>query len=165
MLKYTERPNGNIRVYCEGLSKMGWADFDMQGILIDTCIENWMSHFPHELDAEIAKTIKTFEPAPFDCDVYLRFNDIPKGGKSKNWATGKSEKGLSVYPLTYNLIKGCYNISGNVLQGAVIQYIIQQANIYFVTGKEVGTGSDNEPLLADVEILSQAQFNGDGYVI
>lgn len=37
------------------------------------------------------------------------------------------------------------------------------ANIYFVTGDVVGTGSDGEPLLANVKIIAEAHASENGY--
>lgn len=35
--------------------------------------------------------------------------------------------------------------------------------MYLITGREVGRGSDGEPLLADVRIIAQAEVTPDGY--
>ncbi|NLA52516.1 MAG: hypothetical protein GX860_10410 [Alcaligenaceae bacterium] len=157
----------NIRAWYKDDNIMGWAEFDKQGNFVTCCKDQPFCHWPSEYNNEISNTIKSLTLPPFTCDVYLRFNDIPKNGISKNWATGINEKGLSVYQLKYDLINGCYKITGKALQGALITYILKQSPIYFVTGEQIATGSDNEPLLSNVKILSKAKYSPEkeGYII
>lgn len=105
-------------------------------------------------------------PEPF-ANAYLRFNDPPKSGRSKNFATGKIEDGVSCYSLTWDMINQCYKRTGSGLDGAMIAYAMQGAPVYFITGEECGTGSDGEPLLQNVKILAGAKFDRqkDGYII
>jgi hypothetical protein len=152
----------NIRFF-DGLN---WAEFDCDGSFIKECPDPGY-RLTEEQKVKAAEQIKTFGKAPFVGNVYLRFNNIPKNGKSKNWATGKHEAGLSVYELKYNPLKGAYCVTGEALEGALIQYIIEQAPIYFVAGDEITKGSDREPILASVKILSKARYDNDkeGYIV
>lgn len=82
--------------------------------------------------------------------VYVRFGDIPPGENSKNYLTGKTERGVSVYEaimrdnkvnilmpsLTYSC---CVSLSG-----------VLDRPMHILTGKVVGIGSDGEPLLIDI---------------
>lgn len=168
MLKYSSWNKNQIRVSVHGKNNMSWAIFDFSGNIIKECNKShWL--FPGLTDAEKKEAIDTIskmQPAPFN-DAYLRFNDIPKCGYSKNHATGEKEKGTSCYAITWDLINGCYKRTGGGLDGAMITYAIKDAPIYFISGEEVGAGSDGEPCLINVKILSGAIFdkNKGGFII
>lgn len=159
--------NDKIRVdISNDRHNLAWAFFDRSGNPVEFSKESFIMHWNHDDDKMISETIKSFVRAPFNCSVYIRFNDLPKGSKSKNFATGKLENGVSVYGARYDLISGEYKISGSGLEGAMIAYTIKGAPIYFVTGEEVGKGSDGEPLLENAKVLSRAIATGEGgYVI
>ena len=86
---------------------------------------------------------------------YIRFGKIPENGKSEIWkgdVFNGHEKGVSVYE-SYNekvvmpkkiTYSSCVSLSGCL-----------DRNIYLVTGKRIGTGSDGEPLLKNVSIIKQ----------
>lgn len=154
-----------IRVY-KGLA---WADFDLDGNLVRKSQSNFNFVSDELTDAELeeaSEKIKSFSPAPYN-EVYLRFNDLPKNGKSKNFATSEEEKGVSCYSLIWDVVSGCYKRTEEGLEGAMVAYAIQGAPIYFVTGKECGIGSDGEPVLKDAKVVSRARFDSqkDGYVV
>jgi hypothetical protein len=153
----------NIRVdVVDDRSNLAWAIFDRRGNPIKFCAESFIMHWDHNDDNMIAGKIKSFASAPFDCDVYVRFNNLPKNGKSKNYATGCLERGISVYAARYDLVSGEYQLCGSGLAGALIAYTIKGAPVYFVSGMETGKGSDGEPLLKNVKILSRAKMTDNG---
>lgn len=86
---------------------------------------------------------------------YIRFGDFPIGGKSKNWATGEMERGVSAYPVKWNLLKNKWEIDESQLEEfeALNNLTYDVANgdgrpIYLVYGQETNDlGSDGEPLL------------------
>lgn len=165
MLKYTNWKDGCVRVY----DGSAWITVTADGRVVDQNkpIPGFVCEtFSKSKLAEAIETVKNLKKAPFE-SAYLRFNNLPASGCSKNFATGTMEKGTSCYSLTWDLVNGCYTISGNALEGAMISYILQRAPIYFIAGEEVGTGSDGEPLLKDPKILGNAQFDLDknGYIL
>jgi hypothetical protein len=160
------RHGNNIRAYVDGdRHNLAWADFDLDGNMVSVCEESFIMHWDHSDDKMLSDKIKSFAPAPFDCPVYIRFNRLPRGGKSKNFATGSLENGVSVYEAQYDLVSGEYKICGSGLAGALIAYTIKNAPIYFVTGREAGRGSDGEPVLENVKVLAKAKRENDGYVV
>lgn len=163
MLEYKDWLDDQIRVY-DGLA---WADFDRSGKLIKKSNNSFCGILSESQVKEAAEVIKKLPPAPFKGFVYLRFNDLPEGGKSRNYATGETECGVSCYSLTWDLISGCYKRTGYGLDGAMITYVIQGAPAYFLSGEECGTGSDGEPVIKNAKILSSARYDAekDGYVI
>ena len=82
--------------------------------------------------------------------VYLRYGLFAGMRKSSNHATGSSERGLSVYRarLEANVVvlaeDTCPSLDG---QGRLAMP---------VTGREVGVGSDGEPVLVGVRMLPYA---------
>ena len=132
--------NDKIRVdISNDRHNLAWAFFDRSGNPVEFSKESFIMHWNHDDDKMISETIKSFVRAPFNC---------------------------SVYGARYDLISGEYKISGSGLEGAMIAYTIKGAPIYFVTGEEVGKGSDGEPLLENAKVLSRAIATGEGgYVI
>ena len=90
---------------------------------------------------------------------FIRFGEIPKSGKSKNFLTDNLELGISVYDcirkdkeyliimpkLTYS---NCVGLSG----------CIDRDIIYLVTGNIIGRGSDTEPLLSNYKIVKKLKL-------
>ena len=83
--------------------------------------------------------------------VYIRLGRW--GHKSRNHATGQMELGVSVYPariLEENIVElddRCFEIPVDLVRGRVA---------FVVTGEEVGTGSDGEPVLRKVKAINYA---------
>ncbi len=51
--------------------------------------------------AKARKAMRARRPTPrAGEDVYLRFGDLPEGGRSRNYRTGRLEPGVSVYRAT-----------------------------------------------------------------
>lgn len=90
-------------------------------------------------------------------EVYVRYGKLPPGGKSTNYRDNITEKGVSVF-------RGILLPSGEIM--AVPQYNdelgsmmmgLQQRSLYVVEGKEVGIGSDGEPVLSNAKLLTGIQ--------
>lgn len=166
-MQYTYSPDGkNIRAW----SGLAWADFDRSGKLLRQNPQNpsWVcGEMAEDALREASEAIKTLLDAPIPGDVYLRFNDLPEGGRSKNFSTGELEVGVSCYTLRWDLVGQCYKRTGGDLDGAMIAYAIQGAPMYLVSGTECGTGSDGEPVITGAKILSKLKFDSkkDGYIV
>lgn len=95
-----------------------------------------------------------------DCPLYIRFGDIPKEERSsiqyRNYDCGQ-EQGVSVYHckiidnlpqliLPYPFAEGIFHTLWDFLEN-------RNRNVYLVTGTQVGTGCDNEPLITNVKII------------
>ena len=94
---------------------------------------------------------------------YVRFGEIPKNERSNVYCgdSGKvgEEKGVSVYEgivreKKINIIMPCFDYGACVsLSGCL------NRRCYIVKGKLVGYGSEGEPLLRDIKIVSEVSFN------
>lgn len=80
--------------------------------------------------------------------VYLRFGNLPSGGKSKNHSDGATESGVSVFRGEL-LPNGEARIISdhNFQMGSLMMGGLQSRKLYVVTGDEIGIGSDGEPTL------------------
>jgi len=86
---------------------------------------------------------------------YIRFGGFPKKGKSKNYATGEMEIGISAYPAKWNISKNKWEIIEDQLEefSALhsLTYDITEGKgrpVYLVHGQELNDlGSDGEPML------------------
>ena len=81
--------------------------------------------------------------------VYLRYGMFSNRERSSNHATGDEEEGISVYPAV--LVDDGVQLAPDV---KTCPKLVGQGRLVFcVTGKEVGTGSDGEPVLRRVRML------------
>ena len=114
----------------------------------------------------------------YDVLIYIRFGKIPKNERSKkgNGAIGDGyecigyEKGVSVWNAVflddgYHLVAP---INGNACTHGDFSSMAFPDNcygcdpeekIYVVIGDEVGRGTDNEPLLKNIEIVEELPFD------
>lgn len=162
-MKYSEWLNGNYRVY-KGLA---WIEVSANGDIVNDKHRKYMSDEFSDADIiEAAETVKGFTPAPFET-AFLRFGRLPKGGRSKNYATGEMEQGVSCYALTWDAMNGCYTITGSGLAGAIIAYTIKGAPVYIISGEKCGTGSDGEPVIRNAKVLAEAVYDNkkNGYIV
>jgi len=100
-------------------------------------------------------------------DVYVRFGDIPEDERSTNHVDGSKEKGVSAYSAK---ILGTHDDRdapaefvprGNKLQQILL---LRKRDTYLITGEEVGRGEDGEPVLSDVEVITELKHDGEGFV-
>lgn len=98
---------------------------------------------------------------------YIRFGDIPKSGKSKNYATGEMERGVSAYPVKWNVSKNKWEIIENQLEEFSALFSLTDdivtgkgRPVYLIYGPELDSlGSDGEPMLSanDVQIVKKLE--------
>jgi len=113
------------------------------------------------VDCEVNRTLNYDAlPADVDDDVYVRFGDIPDGEQSYNSTDDCYEDGVSVYAAEVASVPAESDAAGMFVPvGSKTLQILLLAHrdTYLVTGEEVGTGVDGEPLLRDVEIIATLQ--------
>ena len=83
-------------------------------------------------------------------NVYIRYGDIPASGRSRNYADGVLEKGVSVYRGKYLPETDEIMITPSHHYQEFGELFIKDRPAYIVVGEEVGIGSDGEPLLSGV---------------
>jgi hypothetical protein len=105
---------------------------------------------------------------------YIRFGDLPKGGKSYNFLYKHWEKGMSAYEAKWNtkyskweLIQDGLNAEGmaslNELFGMMMEDDSKRP-VYLLHGKEMkDVGNDGEPLLQPDNIKVLKQLEPDEY--
>lgn len=100
---------------------------------------------------------------------YIRFGEIPKNERSGIYAgdAGKigEEIGVSCYECVF--LDGRYRIllplNANIHVCATLGHLIDEylgggRKIFLITGKEIGKGKDNEPLLKNINILKEIEL-------
>lgn len=87
--------------------------------------------------------------------VYVRFGKWGRRHRSINFHTGDTEKGMSVYPakLTADGHVALADDDRLRLTPDDCAEVLNGRLAFVVTGKEVGMGSDGEPLLVGVKLL------------
>ena len=95
-----------------------------------------------------------------NCPLYIRFGEIPEDEKSfiqyRSYDCGY-EEGVSVYNCV--LINGLPHLVMPYPYAEGIAHTLwdlleyNKRNVYLVTGKQVGVGCDNEPLITNVRII------------
>lgn len=100
-----------------------------------------------------------------NADSYVRWGPVIL--RSRNHATGESEIGLSVYAVQLDPVSGLITYEDDAtLPGAAILYLLQgRTDCTLVSGREVGRGSDGEPLLANVKRVAKLQPVRDGFEV
>jgi len=151
---------GAFRVYASNLS---WREYAADGGVVaqSPTIPGFTGEFPAEYDH--TDDCKRLRPAPY-ANVYIRFGELPKSGKSRNWATGQDEAGVSAYEARWDVISQCY-VPYGALEGAEIAYRLQGAAAYLISGETNGRGSDGEPTVKDAKIIAELTPVENGYRI
>jgi hypothetical protein len=80
---------------------------------------------------------------------FIRFGNIPEGGKSYNHMNESFEDGVSCYRVAR--VGGKWLIDG--AYGSYRQMFFSDRPMLEVGGREIGTGSDGEPILADAVVV------------
>lgn len=142
----------------------GWADYDKAGNLLksgggatDEQLKTWNEKA--RIGSEVYKS-SGISPGE---EIYIRYGRIPEGEKSKNYATGEFEKGVSAYIGEYSPESNSFKIgSGSGLDGAsqLFEYSGKQA--YLITGSKIGVGSDGEPILKNAKQIGKLVRKKDG---
>ena len=80
---------------------------------------------------------------------YVRFGGLPADGISRNHRDGTAERGVSAYD--------AYEFQGRIyvdmadVDGISAAFIVERKARYIISGREVGRGSDGEPVLAEAK--------------
>lgn len=137
-------------------------------------VQSALDHGEIELVAEGGFTVdddgdRDYEPEPLsdtdpaavaEGDLYVRFGNIPEGERSYDKRNDREEVGVSVYDCYSEVTADdapdeydeAYYLSGTMLQTV---FVLLHRPTYLVTGEQVDTGADGEPLLRDVEVLAE----------
>jgi hypothetical protein len=81
-------------------------------------------------------------------DVFIRYGNLPPGGYSTDWSSGKKEKGVSVFRgkiLPTGEVKPI--LSTDQQQGTFFMGGITNRPVFVLEGEVVGTGADGEPVM------------------
>lgn len=87
---------------------------------------------------------------------YVRFGKLPPNGRSRNHADGTLEEGVSVFH-GERLPSGEARPLPNTNQELGSLLSLFTRDLYIVTGEEIGTGSDGEPLIRNARIWRKAK--------
>lgn len=98
---------------------------------------------------------------------YIRFGEIPENEKSGIYAIDQGKIGEEIGVSCYDCIEdenGYFRVlmpakikysTGVSFQWAYDDWISGKYKAYIITGIEVGIGSDNEPLLQNIQIVKE----------
>lgn len=94
-----------------------------------------------------------------DSDLYIRFGGIPENEQSYDNRNDRLEDGVSVYACENaetdedapDDVGEAYYLAGTMLQTV---FSLMHRDTYLVTGEQVGTGADGEPVIQDVEVVA-----------
>jgi len=121
-----------------------------------------IAHLQHTASMERYNAIKSESNIAWESgkEVFVRYGRSPKSGKSFNVATGEYEKGVSAFrgrllPNGEVMVKPQYDIDT-----ASFHALSKTTNrpIYIIEGKEIGIGSDGEPILSNVRQFTPQEY-------
>lgn len=154
-VQYT-RPNGNIKFERYDDDELtGWSEIAPADLTEQLSSGEYE---PHDVEALKTPLADLYTPVAPGTDVYIRFGDIPEGERSTNNIDGSKEEGVSVYAA--ELDRAPEDVDADVMYvpvGSKVQQVLLllSRTTYLVTGDEVGTGVDGEPVLRNVEIATE----------
>ena len=93
--------------------------------------------------------------------LFIRFGNLPKGGRSTNHFTGEKELGVSCYWARINFIKDTYELRGHGDDRILMRAVSGGYGFVnlLITGEHVGDGSDGEPCVRHPKILSRLKWD------
>lgn len=158
-IEYTLKRDNAIMVR---LGATHWRLYNLDGSVARQGRADVFGEWPTDWDAEIAEHIAAYAAAAQDVPqytAYLRFKDLPRGGRSRNYATGQLEDGVSCYGLEWDVLGRCWEAVGcsNPYQYILNSMRGDEVPAYIVTGERVGTGSDGEPIIRNAQIVGRAR--------
>jgi len=121
-----------------------WADALLQFSVDFPAVDIATAWKDHEAAAEMLNRRRI---AATGKQVYLRFGKMPKSGYSKNYTTGVSEPGVSVYE--GRKVGNQYYLMLTGVDASSALFIAQGRQAYLVTGDVAGIGSDGETCLSN----------------
>lgn len=112
-----------------------------------------------KLADDLAVYIAAFDKLPGEA-VFARFGDLPKGGRSKDHASDRMEKGVSAYRAKLLPIGDGDVVSLDLRtnQEEVGNLFLRDRPLYLVSGDEVGVGADGEPVLANAKKVKKVRL-------
>ena len=142
--------------------ELRWAKYDRQGNRVAQGTTWSTAPTTEDLTAmdAVARHLVPFRHTQRGC--YIRFGNIPKGGRSRNHATGEYEKGVSCYEACYNPFTQAWELAGSALPAAAIMGAAGlYGQVWLISGEVVGQGSDGEPLLTDVKKIAGLRWDDE----
>jgi hypothetical protein len=96
--------------------------------------------------------------------VFVRYGRLPPGGKSRNYRDNLNESGVSVF-------RGTISPNGEVEvqpkhtyeAGTLLMGDMKSRPLYVVKGKEIGVGSDGEPILSNAKIFDPIKYAQEAF--
>jgi len=157
--------DGSFRLTQPDQKALEWAKYGADGARIKQGQGAFVEPSKRQLSEwdELAKSVaekinKNMQNKP-DRPVFLRFNKLPKSGRSLNHATGVHENGVSVFGAEYDHLRDGYVYSQQGSEpGAIFAYVFKGERPYIVTGDVSGIGSDGEPVLRNVKKLFDLDY-------
>jgi hypothetical protein len=143
-----------------------WANFSREGALLATAPEmapeelQTFTALAQEAAARLQQTPDWMRPLLGQA-LYVRFGSLPRGGASQDFARGQRLRGVSVYPARADPLEHVLRFDEahpHTGEHAFTIGTILDRPAWLVTGKEVGIGPDNEPLLDAVTPLVRIQY-------
>lgn len=115
-------------------------------------------------DALVQHVIRSPYAAIARRQLYIRFGNLPKGGRSRNHATGRTERGTSCYEASIDVLTGTVELVGDGLAGAAILAAFGGYGgvALLIAGEYSGRGSDGEPLVQRPTIVARLERTPDG---
>lgn len=162
---------GKFRI--DGTGNCHWVAYDENGDVVLTGSDRSCTPTAAELAewGTVAKQVATTMAGKwhlFDADLYIRFGNLPKNERSKNYRTGEYEAGVSCFRSTVNLLTGAYELTGDGDAHAAIAASLGEYGhvALLITGQRVGTGGDGEPVVRNVNTLAHLRYDETlgGYV-
>lgn len=167
LLDADESPVAGARLRAEGGERgLRWAVYDAEGRRLAQGVGGICGPLPAELAAWDSEAVTLAQrAAAFSFTgqpLFIRWLGLPAGGRSRNHATGRRERGVSVYGARYNPVTDLIEYAGGGLPGAALTYLLTGAPAYLVTGEAAGTGSDGEPVIRAARVLAPLTPTTDG---
>jgi hypothetical protein len=165
MWEYIARRSSNHGAVWRAWDGLAWADYDQDGRPVATgtgaCAPAaqvkaiWDAQAP-----EIAAA-----PPPAAERLYIRWGAIPPRERSRNHATGRLERGVSVYAARWDPERRRVIVIDDALPGTGLMLMFLGFPVYLIVGHEVGRGSDGEPLLRQVRVIATLTPEEDGFAL
>ncbi len=163
--RYDHRPGYDLTMPIPG---GGWETFRISSIdwlrqQCAACGGHWivdddlkLIHLPTQAAIQAAEAGPEWQAAE---ECFVRFGDLPTSGRSRNYASGEYDAGVSVFAGRKIGHRVRIVLNNNQLLGTFM-FDLRGRKAYIVEGRCVGVGSDGEPILQDAKIVAEAQFEG-----
>jgi len=147
-----------------------WIKLDLSGRVIAHG-QGWSVKPDAETLARVAAAgpaiVEAVRPVLMDATepVYIRFGELPAGGRSRNHATGQLEAGVSCYRARRRVDGGYELVSSGLPYATIAAAMGAYGNtVLLIAGEECGLGSDGEPVLRDVQVLGRLRYKDGRFV-